>query len=183
MRYPPSSLLCGPPTPLSPSAACSGHPLQTALLGPARSFFAKLLRAQPVRCARGRHRTRRRLVTGSPLHRLFPERDKGLPGAWIVPFARAMVNTLRQVRLSCPYRIRRFCLRGSEPVGHLEYRRFRSRISHGSRVRVSTLRQPRYRGRRKTRYRLVWVHLAGRDSHPPDDDSEFQEIIASLHPF
>jgi hypothetical protein len=60
---------------------------------------------------------------------------------------------------------------------------FSGLLSHGSRVRVPTLRRTRYRGRRKARYRLVWVHLAGRVSHPLDDTSEFQEVIVSFHPF
>jgi hypothetical protein len=55
--------------------------------------------------------------------------------------------------------------------------------SHGSHVRVPTLRRTRHRDRRKARYRLVRVHLAGRVSHPLNDDSEFQEVIASSHPF
>jgi hypothetical protein len=43
--------------------------------------------------ARTRERAkRRRRVTGSPLHRVLPRRNEGLPGSWAVLFVRAVVD-------------------------------------------------------------------------------------------
>ena len=36
-------------------------------------------------------KARRRVVTGSPLHRIFPRKSVGLPGAWSVLLLRAVV--------------------------------------------------------------------------------------------
>jgi hypothetical protein len=88
----------------------------------------------------------------------FHERDKGLPGAWVVLFVRAMVNHPA----------------GSTSPAHTGFdgvvfkagvlwtpgvSTFSELYPHGSHTRVPTLRHSRYRDRRKALYRLVRVHL------------------------
>jgi len=83
------------------------------------------LSAQPARRARGTRRARRRLVTGSPLHRFLPRARGGSPRCLGRPLRTRRSRTPRRVHLACPYRFRWCCLQGTVTSGHPRYRAFR----------------------------------------------------------
>jgi hypothetical protein len=159
-RSPASSLLCSPPTP-SPPRSRLRFPLPTTYLE------AKAC-SSPSRPRLRERPRRRRVVTGSPWHRLLLEEEGGPPRL-----------------LGCPLRARResatppgapwpFAREGSPlllVLGHgaavfraehpLDTRddAFRGWNPHGSHARVSTHRRSRLRDRRKTRSRPAGLAL------------------------
>ena len=180
MRFPPSSLVCGPPTPLSPSV-----PLQ---------FPSRGLDPRPRACSsRGSSEPGRFDVRAANVGRV---------GEWS-PGLRCTGFFSRETRASqvpgpsssrapwttTPPDPPPLPISGSAVLSSKLGDSWTSGITmlsrphyHGSRVRVPTHRKPCYQDPRKARYRLVGSTFAGQDLHLLDSETEFHEFIASPIP-
>ena len=172
-RSPTSALLCSPPTPSSPSAAAPVVPRR-------RPTPVRRTRSLPShRCPREPIRRRRHFYPGSPPAGAVPRREEGLPGAWAILFARAVVDDPAGCAHPSPILgVVTVAFRLPKALGTRKSTFFRGCLAHGPRVRVPTLRRVRYRPRRKARYRPGGSPVAGRASHPLDD---IQGFMGSSH--
>ena len=86
-------------------------------------------------------------------------RNVGLPGYWAVLFLRAVVvHPAGCDLLLAHYRSSRCGLREIWHPRHPDFDSFRGRLAHGPHARAPALRRPRYRDRRKARYRPGRAH-------------------------
>ncbi len=92
-------------------------------------------------------------------------RGEDLPGYWAVLFVRAMVKHPAGYDPSLPLPLFErihgevvVAFRANRTLGIRKVIVFEAASPHGSHARVPTLRQPRYRDRRKARYRLGRAH-------------------------
>lgn len=178
-RSPASSLLRSPPTP-------SLH--RSRLRFPLPATYPEAEASSSPRRACLRQRTaRRRVITGSPWHRLPSRREEGLPGCWAVLFVRAVSRPPRRVhRLPSPWRpvsssflsetaLQPSGLNTPWAPGMRISRLEPSRPTRSRAYASTTASPPSPQGSLPT----CWAHaLAGRVSHPLDSEPSF---MASSH--
>jgi len=129
------------PSPLPPRC---GYPSLRWDSCTTRFFFAGPF-ARLARRACGRRRAHRRLVTGSPFHRLLSRARQGSPRCLGRPLCARHGQPPRRIHLSCPYRIRWCCLQGRRPLDTRSINVFGAvspRLTH-SRAYASPLPLPR----------------------------------------
>lgn len=165
---------------LTSIGASSGLPLLGTYLG-----------ANAVLCPWGQPRPRpqrrgcRRVVTGSPAHRISIEETGGPPRSLGCPLAACRGRTPRRVRsvLALLHALRAIAFRPNEALGTRNDPKLSWLRSHGPRARVPTHRPERYRSRRKAHYQLGGLLLRWAGLAPAGQLTEFHEIIASFVPF
>lgn len=161
--FPPSQLLFGPRTPGDPSA-----PTTVSLPGAYLGRALVLNRGSPAPA----YAPSLGFSLGSPAA-CSARKSPGLPGFWVILLRRAVVTRPVGCARPSPWRARRFCFQSREPLEHPRSTPF-SRLDFPRPIRspayASSATLPR---RRKTSSRLVGYSLAGRDSHPLDDERDF----------
>jgi len=177
-RSPASKLVCSPPTSSPPSAAAS-VPLANGLPRCRSLFCAR-------RACACQHAARRRRVTGSPQDRIPSRRGEDLPGYWAVLFVRAVVEHPAGYDPSSPL-LPFGKIHGEVVVAFRENRTLGIRVDIAFEAATPRLTRSRAyaspaslpgpaQGSLPAR---AGSPLAGRDSHPLDDESKFHGVIAS----
>ena len=139
--------------PSAPSTPRSGHPSRAAYLDAgARSSLMVACVPHP--------RRRRRVVTGSPLHRTLIEERRGPPGSLGRPLRACRGRTPRRARSRLALLVVGIAVAfdAKSSLGTRNEYKFRGRMAHGPRACAPTLRRTRRRDRLQARYRLGRAH-------------------------
>jgi len=182
-RSPTSSLLRSPPTP---------SPHRSRLRFPSSATYLEAeARSSPHRGCLHQRAACRRVVTGSPSHRLCSRREEGLPGCWAVLFVRAASQPPRRVR-RCPSPWRSvstsfLSATSLQPSGlntpwapGIRISRLESPRPTRSRVYASAIPSPRSP---QDSLPTCWARaLVGRASHPLDSEPSFMTSSHTLTP-
>jgi hypothetical protein len=165
------------------------HPLRPWLRSPLASglpWRGRLFCAEPPCVASAglarihRREARRRWMTGSPLLRVVPRKDGGLPGYWTVLLLRAVV--VHRAGCVLPSPISGQVAVVFEARNALDTRdeyKFPGCIPHGPHLRAPTHRRRRRHLRRKARYRLGGLTLRRAGFAPAGRQTEFHELSLS----
>lgn len=139
-------------------------------------FFAEATYVASAGRARIRKRTsRRRVITGPPLHRTFPEEERGSPRCLGRPLAACRGRTPRRMQLPLALLAEKLpSPSGKSRPSASGISKFSWLLSHGLLARAPTHRRSRYRGRRKARYRLGGLTPGRAGIAPAGRRTEFQ---------
>ena len=168
-RSPTSALLCSPPTPSPPSAVAPVVPRARGL--PRRGACS----SSPHRCPAKPVRRRRHFYPGSPPAGSVPRRDKGLPGAWAILFRACRSPRPRRVR--CAPRPAHGALavafRSSETLGTRNAFDFGALLPAAHSLACLRFAQAVTVSGARLATGRAGSPLAGRGSHPLDDEQGF----------
>ena len=174
---PTSTLLCSPPTPSSPSAAAPVVPRQRPT--PVRRSCS----SPPHRCLRRPVQRRRHFYPGSPQAGSLPRRNEGIPGAWAILFVRAVVID----PAGCVPPLAHLSVRSPSPSGYPRpsapgiFANFGATYPRPTRSCTYASPDPLPVPAQGSLPARAGSPLAGRDSHPLDDEQGF--VKSSHTPF
>ena len=156
---------------LAPFGRRSGHPSPTAYLG------AEARSSPSHRCPRGPVQRRRHFYPGSPQAGSLPRRNEGIPGAWVNLFGRAVVFD----PAGCVPPLAHLAVRSPSPSSYPKpsapgiFANFGATYPRPTRSRTYASPDPLPVPAQGSLPARAGSPLAGRDSHPLDDEQGFMK--------